>query len=94
MAVTNVNTFGRGTGPIYVDNIGCTGTEPRLLACHYDMDTTDCFHAHDAGVRCNPECKFHAEGCGLNTIKSGGVQIPHAKSDLHWSVFVEVDMRL
>ena len=53
VAVPNSNAFGRGTGPIFVDNAGCLGTEPRLLACHYDSHTADCFHFGDVGVRCN-----------------------------------------
>lgn len=48
-----MGTFGPGTGPTYIDNTACTGTEPRLLACNYDRDTSDCTHAEDAGLRCN-----------------------------------------
>ena len=46
-------TFGQGNGPIYIDNLACTGTEPRLLACGYDSHTTDCAHTEDAGIRCS-----------------------------------------
>ena len=48
--------FGQGTGPIFVDNTGCTGVEPRLLACDYDTHTADCTHAEDAGLRCSGRC--------------------------------------
>ena len=45
--------FGQGTGPIFVDNSGCSGNEPRLLSCVYDTHTADCTHAEDAGLRCS-----------------------------------------
>ncbi len=47
------STFGSGTGPIFVDNTDCVGTEPRLVACTYDSTTGDCTHDEDASVRCN-----------------------------------------
>ena len=59
IAITSSSTFGRGSNqPIFVDNAGCIGSEPRLLACHYDSHTADCFHTRDVGVRCNGSCKF------------------------------------
>ena len=49
--------FGRGTGPILLDNVGCTGGESRLLNCsNYRGVGTysyNCGHDDDAGVRCN-----------------------------------------
>ena len=47
-----VATFGSGTGPIYLDNVQCLGTETTLSSCPYDSDTSDCFHFEDTGVRC------------------------------------------
>ena len=58
IAIPNSNSFGRGSGPIYIDNAGCVGTETRLLNCHYDMHTADCGHFADVGVRCNSTCEF------------------------------------
>ena len=49
----NMATFGQGTGPIFIDNSACAGTEPNLLACNFDPHTSDCTHAEDAGIRCN-----------------------------------------
>ena len=55
-----MGTFGQGTGPIYIDNSACAGTEPGLLACNYDSGTGDCTHAEDAGVRCyTGPCECH-----------------------------------
>ena len=45
--------FGAGTGEIYLDNVGCTGSETNLIDCSRSS-TVSCSsgHAEDAGVRC------------------------------------------
>ena len=49
-------TFGRGTGPIYLSSVGCTGTESSLVSCsHSGIGVTYCSHYSDAGVVC-PSC--------------------------------------
>ena len=54
-AVSTTNArFGQGTGPIYLDNVSCSGSESRLIDCNYDPDTRDCGHSEDAGVVCLP----------------------------------------
>ena len=45
--------FGRGSGPIHLDDVRCNGTELALVNCTYDPVTTDCSHTEDAGVRCS-----------------------------------------
>ena len=45
--------FGRGSGHILLDNVRCTGTEPRLLDCsNIGIGVHNCDHSEDAGVRC------------------------------------------
>ena len=45
--------FGRGTGRIWMDNVGCRGTETRLEFCpHRGWGRESCSHNEDAGVEC------------------------------------------
>ena len=45
--------FGQGTGRILLDNLGCAGTETRLVDCpHNGIGIENCVHAEDAGLRC------------------------------------------
>ena len=46
--------FGQGSGPIWLDNVACTGTEPTLARCgHLGINITrSCNHHEDAGVGC------------------------------------------
>ena len=45
--------FGAGTGAIYLDDVGCTGSETNLIDCSRSS-TVRCSRGHldDAGVRC------------------------------------------
>ena len=49
--------FGQGTGPIWLDNVQCTGSETHLFNCENSGDlgihVHDCGHHEDAGVACN-----------------------------------------
>ena len=43
--------FGQGTGPIFLDEVGCFGNETNLLDCSA-VTQHNCAHSEDAGVRC------------------------------------------
>ena len=46
--------FGRGRGPIHLDDVRCRGTELRLANCtHSGVGIENCFHSEDAGVVCS-----------------------------------------
>ena len=65
--------FGRGNGPIYFNNVECTGTETQLSQCiHNGVGVHDCSHYEDAGVICMLPCKQANEtiliGTTINTI--------------------------
>jgi len=55
--------FGAGSGPIYLDDVRCTGSETGLVNCTYDSVTTDCSHTEDAGVRCSVARKSLCLNC-------------------------------
>ena len=46
--------FGEGLGPIWLDNVACSGSESTLASCgHLGVNITrNCDHHEDAGVRC------------------------------------------
>ena len=58
VAFTNAH-FGAGNGTIYLDNVGCTGSENNLIDCPRSS-TVSCTsgHTEDAGVRCQSWCCF------------------------------------
>lgn len=58
---TNKSTFGNGPGVIFLDEVGCTGNESRLIDCpSTGYGATDCFTNENAGVRCGKHSVLHA----------------------------------
>ena len=53
-ALARTNAFyGQGSGPINIDDLGCTGSEMRLIDCPFSA-IHNCAHSEDAGVDCTP----------------------------------------
>ena len=58
--------FGRGSGPIYLDDLACTGTEQSILQCSgKPLRQTNCYHSEDAGVRCHTGTLVILQRCQL-----------------------------
>ena len=64
--------FGQGSGPIWLDNVQCTGSELTLASCsHLGFNVTrSCSHSEDVGVRCygTQGIAFKLTGCFIYII--------------------------
>ena len=51
--------FGRGSGPIALDNVRCTGLEAYITDCPSNgLYIHNCRHYEDAGVSCVGKCMY------------------------------------
>ena len=59
--------FNPGTGPIFLDQIVCSGSETSVLDCrqHTPLGLPTCEHSQDAGVRC---IGMYGTGRGLKSF--------------------------
>ncbi|XP_031574161.1 deleted in malignant brain tumors 1 protein-like [Actinia tenebrosa] len=52
-APRNAAAYGQGAGPIWMDDVRCSGSESSLFQCeHKELEEHSCGHYHDAGVAC------------------------------------------
>ena len=51
--------FGQGRGPIWLDDVACSGSESKLTECrHRGIGSHNCGHHEDSGVVCEGKCLF------------------------------------
>ena len=70
LQATNYASFGEGTGPIWLDDVHCLGTEANITECEYTgWNNSNCRHSEDAGVVCYGEllwCYGEVVWCGVS----------------------------
>uniref|UniRef100_A0A3Q3F3B3 SRCR domain-containing protein n=1 Tax=Labrus bergylta TaxID=56723 RepID=A0A3Q3F3B3_9LABR len=70
-------TFGQGSGPIWLDDVGCSGNEISITECrHPGLGVHNCNHVEDASVICEVESEVRLVNRG-NQSCSGRVEIFH-----------------
>ena len=53
IAVRKEEFYGHGSGPIWLDDLNCIGTESSIINCsHSGWGINDCNYSSNAGVRC------------------------------------------
>jgi len=46
------NLYGAGSGPIFFNNVRCTGTEADITACQRNVSVQGCGHDDDVSISC------------------------------------------
>lgn len=53
--------FGEGYGPIWMDEVDCSGDESSIIECsHNGFANQDCYHDEDVGVICEGKCPSYS----------------------------------
>ena len=62
--------FGRGSGPVFMTNVHCSGSETHLVNCsHSTLPSQYCSHYYDVGVECPGELFSKSISINLVMIK-------------------------
>eukprot|EP00062_Callorhinchus_milii_P025079 gi/632985667/ref/XP_007909811.1/ PREDICTED: deleted in malignant brain tumors 1 protein-like [Callorhinchus milii] len=56
ISVYNSSQYGEGTGPVWINNVQCAGTETHIWNCPYSTVASSSRTSRDVGVLCSGEC--------------------------------------
>eukprot|EP00105_Crassostrea_gigas_P044287 XP_019928435.1 PREDICTED: latrophilin Cirl isoform X2 [Crassostrea gigas] len=69
--------YGKGSGPIWLDNVNCVGTEARIEDCgHNAWGSHNCHHNEDVSIGCYP-AKDMTKLVGGQTMYEGRLEVRH-----------------
>ena len=80
-------SHGQGTGPIWMDDLACSGSESHIYDCrHRGWGKHDCTHSRDASVQCASSIRLVNGGATY-----GRVEVYHSGQwgtvcDDHWDI--------
>ncbi|MBZ3869821.1 Deleted in malignant brain tumors 1 protein [Sciurus carolinensis] len=89
LAAPRSGLFGHGSGPIFLDDVRCTGNESNLGQCHHlGLSVHNCGHQEDAGAVCSDRALRLAGGRGRC---EGRLEVRHQGAwgtvcDDHWNI--------
>ena len=66
-AAVRTSLLSSGTGPIWLDDVQCVGTETRLIDCRANREH-NCLHTEDAGVICQRGMSELVVACGISLL--------------------------
>jgi hypothetical protein len=75
---THQQSFGGGSGKIWMDNLACSGSESKLKDCpRNDWGEHNCGHHEDVGVSCEGTLSKDIRLVGGQNSKSGRMEVLH-----------------